>query len=105
MPVTLVDTGVSFNHPEFAGRPNLIALDNQEPAPIGGVHGTAVASVVGAPVNGVGLVGIYPQAIIRSYDASLGDGTQLPASEIAAGLVAAAAAGPSGVNLSLRRPA
>jgi subtilisin family serine protease len=101
MPVTLVDTGVDFGHPEFAGRPNLIALNNQEPAPIGGVHGTATASVIGAPQNGVGLVGIYPQAIIRTYDASLGDGTQLPASEIAAGINAAANGGRTVINLSL----
>lgn len=104
MPVTLVDTGIDFSHPEFAGRPNLIALDDQQPQPIGGVHGTAVASVVGAPQNGVGLVGIYPQSIIRSYDASLGDGTQLPSSEIANGIVAASKAGRSVINLSLGGP-
>jgi len=101
MPVTLVDSGVSFGHPEFAGRPNLIALDTQEPQPIGGVHGTAVASVIGAPENGVGVVGIYPQAVIRSWDASLGDGTRLPSSDIARGIVAAAEAGRSVINLSL----
>ena len=101
VPVSIVDSGVSFGHPEFAGRPNLIALNNQEPAPIGGVHGTAVASVVGAPVNGVGLVGIYPAAVIRSYDASLGDGTHLPSADIAAGILAAARAGRSVINLSL----
>jgi hypothetical protein len=104
MPVTLVDTGVDFGHQEFVGRPNLIALNEQQPQPIGGVHGTAVASVVGAPQNGVGLVGIYPEAIIRSYDASLGDGTQLPASEIANGIVASAAAGKSVINLSIGGP-
>jgi subtilisin family serine protease len=101
VPITLVDSGVAFNHPEFAGRPNLIALNNQEPAPLGGVHGTATASVAGAPVNGVGLVGIYPTAVLRSYDASLGDGTRLPSSDIAAGIVAAAQAGRSVINLSL----
>src|SRR3954471_6472560 len=104
VPVTIVDSGVKFGHPEFVNRQNLIALDNQEPAPIGGVHGTAVASVVGAPVNGVGLVGIYPQAIIRAYDASLGDGTRLPITAIANGIVAAAQAGRSVINLSLRGP-
>jgi subtilisin family serine protease len=104
VPVTIVDSGVKFGHPEFVNRPNLIALDNQEPAPIGGVHGTAVASVVGAPVNGVGLVGIYPQAIIRSYDASLGDGTRLPSTDIANGILAAAQAGRSVINLSLGGP-
>jgi subtilase family protein len=101
VPVTLVDSGVFFGHQEFVGRPNLIALNTQEPAPLGGVHGTAVASVVGAPVNGVGLVGVYPEAVIRSYDASLGDGTRLPAAEIARGIVAAAQAGRSVINLSL----
>lgn len=101
VPVTVVDSGVSFGHPEFAGRPDLVALDAQEPAPIGGVHGTAVASVVGAPVNGVGLVGIYPSALMRIYDASLGDGTRLPSSDIADGIDAAAAAGRSVINLSL----
>jgi hypothetical protein len=101
VPVTIVDSGVSFGHPEFVGRPNLSALNTQEPAPIGGVHGTAVASVIGAPVNGIGVVGIYPTAIIRTYDASLGDGTRLPATDIAAGIVAAAKAGRSVINLSL----
>ena len=101
VPVTIVDSGVSFGHSEFVGRPNLIALNSQEPAPLGGVHGTAVASVVGAPVNGIGVVGIYPTAVIRTFDASLGDGTRLPATDIAAGIRAAAQAGRSVINLSL----
>jgi hypothetical protein len=101
VPITLVDSGVFFGHQEFVGRPDLIALNNQEPAPLGGVHGTAVASVAGASANGVGLLGLYPTAVIRTYDASLGDGTRLPSSDIAAGIVAAAAAGRSVINLSL----
>jgi hypothetical protein len=52
----------------------------------------------------VGLVGIYPQAIIRSWDASLGDGRRLPAADIANGIVAAAHAGRSVINLSLGGP-
>ena len=104
VPVTIVDSGLFFDHPEFAGRPNVVALNNQEPAPIGGVHGTAVASVVGAPVNGVGVVGIYPEASLRIFDASLGDGTRLPASDIARGIAAAADKGPSVINLSLGGP-
>ena len=101
VPVTIVDSGVSFGHPEFAGRPNLLALNTQEPAPLGGVHGTAVASVIGASVNGIGVVGIYPTSVIRTFDASLGDGTRLPATDIAAGILAAARAGRSVINLSL----
>jgi hypothetical protein len=101
IPITIVDTGIDFAHQEFAGRPDLVPLNNQEPAGIGGVHGTAVASVAGASANGVGLLGLYPTVAIRSYDASLGDGTRLPSSDIAAGIVAAAAAGRSVINLSL----
>jgi subtilisin family serine protease len=101
VPVTIVDSGVEFSHPEFAGRPDFTPLNAQQPAPVGGVHGTAVASVIGGPVNGVGVVGIYPTAVMHSFDASLGDGTQLPASDIAAGILAAAQAGRSVINLSL----
>lgn len=101
VPVALVDSGVSFGHPEFAGRPNLEALNPQEPAPVGGVHGTAVASVAAAPVNGIGLVGVYPEAVLRSYDAAVGDGTRLETSEIVDGILTAARAGKSVINLSL----
>jgi subtilisin family serine protease len=101
VPVTVVDSGVSVGHPEFAGRPDFATLNPQEPAPLGGVHGTAVASVAAAPENGVGIVGIYPTAALRSYDVSLGDGTRLPSGEIAAGILSAARAGRSVINLSL----
>ena len=69
-----------MQHPEFAGRPDLSLLNAQEPAGIGGEHGTSVASVIGAPVNGIGVVGIYPQAVLRSWDAALGEGTRLESS-------------------------
>ena len=101
VPITIVDSGVDFGHQEFTGRPDFVALNVQEPAPIGGVHGTAVASVAAAPANGIGLLGFYPTAELRSYDASLGDGTRLPSSDIARGIVAAAAAGRTVINLSL----
>jgi hypothetical protein len=100
-PVTVVDSGVNVGHPEFAGRPNLVALNAQEPAPLGGEHGTQVASLVGAPANGVGIVGIYPDAVLRSWDAALGEGRQLVTSEIVAGITAAARGGPGVINLSL----
>src|SRR5215213_7764446 len=62
-PVTVVDTGIDFAHPEFRGRPETVALNtitfNDKDR---GSHGTAVGSLVAAPVNGVGLVGIYPRA-------------------------------------------
>lgn len=100
-PVTIVDSGIDVSHPEFLGRPNTLILNAQEPAGIGGEHGTAVASVIGAPANGLGTVGIYPEAVIRSWDAAQGSGTRLDSSEIAAGLLAAAGSGPGVINLSL----
>ena len=99
--VTIIDSGVELTHPEFVGRPNLVALNTQEPQPIGGVHGTAVASLVGAPVNNVGIVGIYPEALLQTWDAALGGGTQLATSDIVAGVLAATQTGPGVINLSL----
>ena len=108
VPITIIDSGVSFGHPEFLGRPNLVALNPQEPAPLGGVHGTAVASVAGAPVNGIGLVGMYPTAVLRSYDLAGGALPGNAATRLANGIRAAALAGRSVINLSLgerrRRP-
>jgi hypothetical protein len=101
VPVTIVDSGLDVEHPEFLGRADTQTLNAQEPAPLGGEHGTSVASVIAAPVNGVGLVGIYPRAVLRSWDAAQGDGTQLESSEIAEGILAAARAGRSVINLSL----
>jgi hypothetical protein len=104
VPVTIVDTGLDFAHPEFAGRADTQALNTQEPPGIGGNHGTSVASVIGAPANGVGVVGIYPQARLRSWDIALGAGTTLDPAEIAAGIRAAAEAGRGVINLSVGGP-
>ncbi|MSO57479.1 MAG: hypothetical protein EXQ77_00370 [Thermoleophilia bacterium] len=101
VPITIVDSGVDFAHPEFAGRPDFTALNEQEPAPLGGEHGTNVASVIGAPENGAGIVGVYPRAIIRSWDAAKGSGRRLDTIEIVGGILAAARLGPGVINLSL----
>lgn len=100
-PVTIVDSGVNVSHPEFLGRAGLVTLNAQEPAPLGGVHGTAVASLVGAAMNGVGIVGIYPESLLQSWDAAQGEGVRLLTSDIVAGVLAAAANGPGVINLSL----
>ncbi len=100
-PVTIIDSGVELDHPEFVGWPTLTPLNEQQPQPIGGVHGTAVASLIGAPINGVGIVGVYPQAVVQSWDSALGRGTELSTSDIVAGVLAASARGPGVINLSL----
>jgi subtilisin family serine protease len=104
VPVSLIDSGIDLQHPEFVGRPNLTTLNSQEPQPFGGVHGTAVASVVGAEANGVGIVGVYPEAVIRSWDAATGLGTNLTSSAIVEGILAASKLGRTVINLSLGGP-
>ncbi|HET9242433.1 MAG TPA: S8 family serine peptidase [Gaiella sp.] len=101
VPVTIVDSGIDVTHPEFTGRPDTELLNAQEPQGVGGEHGTSVASVLAAPLNGVGIVGIYPQARLRSWDAARGAGTRLESSDIAAGILAAARAGKGVINLSI----
>ena len=100
-PITIVDSGVDVAHPEFAGRSSIVTLNAQEPAPLGGVHGTAVASLIGAPADDVGTVGIYPEALLQTWDAARGAGTALQTSDIVAGVLAAANQGPGVINLSL----
>ncbi|MDP9309259.1 MAG: S8 family serine peptidase, partial [Actinomycetota bacterium] len=63
------------------------------------LHGTATASVAAAPVNGKGIVGIYPQAKLQLWDAS--PNGQLTVGDEVAGLFAAARHGPGVINLSL----
>ena len=93
VPVTMIDTGVDLTHQEFAGRPDTIALNTQTTdANQEELHGTATASVVGAPVNGIGIVGVYPQAKLQLWDAS--PTGQLTVGDEIAGLAAARRHGP-----------
>jgi hypothetical protein len=69
-PVTLVDSGVDITHPEFAGRPDTTLLNTQTTNSDDEAHGTEVGSIIAAPNNGVGIVGVYPQAVLRIWDAS-----------------------------------
>ena len=95
VPVTVVDTGLDTSHPEFSGRPNTIALNPQLVTTSEDIHGTAVSSIVGAPANGVGLVGVYPQAVLQEWD--FADGSL---AEILSGLDAASKRGRGVVNFS-----
>jgi subtilisin family serine protease len=67
----VIDTGLDLSHPEFSARPNTIPLNQQvvtSSGPEDEFHGTAVSSVVAAPSNGQGLVGVYPQAVLQEWD-------------------------------------
>jgi hypothetical protein len=96
-PVTIIDAGLDVTHEEFAARPNTFLLTPQSLTDTAEeFHGTAVSSVAAAPENGVGLVGVYPQLVLREADAH-----QLTIAQIIAALEAALDAGPSVINLSL----
>jgi subtilisin family serine protease len=97
-PVTVVDSGVDLTHPEFATRPNTTALNTQTTSDVDEDHGTEVSSVIAATNNGVGVVGIYPDADLRVWDASpfgfLSEGAAIQ------GIYEAARRGPGVINLS-----
>jgi subtilase family protein len=100
VPVAIVDTGLDFTHPEFVQRPDTASLNTQDDNDtIGDFHGTAVASVVGAPANDLGMVGIYPRASLYSYDADLSG--ELTNADLIEGIATAAAHGRIVINLSL----
>jgi subtilisin family serine protease len=100
-PVTIIDTGVDLTHPEFAERPNTSVLNTQHVIGRDDDHGTGVASVAAAPVNGVGLAGVYPEAVLQAWDASPTGNANLTIGDEVRGLTAAAAHGPGVINLSL----
>jgi hypothetical protein len=99
-PVTVIDTGVDLGHPEFVGRADTVALNAQNVTGQLEEHGTAVASVVAAPANGVGVVGVYPQAGLQVWDASP-SGTGISVGLVVAGIDTAIRRGPGVINLSL----
>jgi Subtilase family len=97
VPLTVIDSGLDMTHMEFSARPNTILLNPQFVE--GGsdsYHGTIVASTAAAPTDTRGAVGIYPQAVFRSYDVEF-----LSESSIVQGISRAVAAGRSVINLSL----
>lgn len=97
VPLTIVDGGLDVTNPEFAGRPNTVELNDQT-ASGNDYHGTQVAELAAAPANGTGLLGVYPQALLQSWDASPA-GT-LVISAAAEGIKVAAQHCPGVINLS-----
>ena len=93
-PMTIIDDGVDTTHPEFAARP-ITYLNGNAAVPPADFHGTMVTSLAAAPVNGVGMSGLYPNASLRSFD--WGGRTCV---EALTGIDAAITAGPSVINMS-----
>jgi hypothetical protein len=99
VPITVIDSGLDFAHPEFTLRSDTLPLNEQTLIGPRAFHGTAVSSVVAAPENGLGLVGLYPASELRIWDAS--PGSELTSTAVIQGIEAAAARGPGVINLSL----
>lgn len=96
-PLTVIDSGLDVTHPEFAGRANTTVMNEQRfDESDGEFHGTAVSSVAAAPENAIGIVGVYPQVVLRMWDA----GAPL-VSRVIAGIEAAIREGPGVINISL----
>jgi Subtilase family len=96
-PVAVIDTGVDTSQPELSAMEVLLLNRQSTPARGEEHHGTAVASIVGAPEDGRGMIGVYPGAALASWDV----GGQTLA-EVVAGIAAAIQqSGPGVVNLSV----
>jgi len=69
--VAVVDTGVDFDHPDLRDRVTVVNnfVDRGERTFTTDIHGTAVAGVIAASVNDVGIVGVAPGAEIYALKA------------------------------------
>ena len=74
----IIDAGLAVSHPEFAGRPGTVLENKQDvtfaPKKSGRDHGTRVASIAAAPVNGQGISGVFPTVGLGMWDAGGDDG-------------------------------
>jgi Subtilase family len=93
-PLTIIDDGIDTTHPEFVSRP-IRFLNENDMIPQEDFHGTMVSSVAAAPLDGVGIVGLYPLANLRSSDTGFGN-----CADVLAAVEAAISAGPSVINMS-----
>ena len=91
--IALLDTRLDETHPEFGGSRTTTLGDR----PLDQLHGTATAAVAAAPVNGVGIVGVWPGA--RALNIPL-PSNALTCSASATGVQKAIDAGASVINMS-----
>lgn len=101
--VAVIDTGISLNHPEFAGRvvPGYDFVNKDTDASDDHGHGTHVAGIIAAGINNaIGMVGIAPAVSIMPIKALDNRGTGYW-SDIAAAITYAVDRGASIINLSL----
>jgi hypothetical protein len=90
--IALVDAQLDATHTEFAGS-NITTIQRY---PVTSEHGTATASVAAAPVNGRGIVGVWPNA--RALNVPLPE--NIPCSSSANGIAEAIDRGAAVINMS-----
>jgi hypothetical protein len=95
----LVDSMPDLAHAEWAGS-NFTSLGAGTPPETSVGHGTATASVAAAPVNGVGIIGIWPGML--AVNAPLPD--QILCADSVRGIAAVIQAGAKVVNMSYGSP-
>jgi subtilisin len=103
--VAVIDTGIDYNHPDlmgnYVGGTNTAYPDDDDPFDDSyNSHGTHVAGVTAAELNGEGVVGVAPEASLYAVKALDGGGVGL-VSWIIAGLDWAVANHMDIVNMSL----
>lgn len=102
--VGIIDSGIDYTHPElsanYAGGWNLLA-NNDNPFDDFG-HGTQIAGIIGAAYNGIGIVGVAPEASLYAYKVYDRSGTNVGTVDLmVAALERAIVDGMHVVNMSL----
>jgi subtilisin family serine protease len=110
--IAVIDTGVDFDHPDLKGRISRRRnfVDGDDAAFLHDTHGTQVSGVIAAVAdNGIGIVGIAPEARVMALKACWQSPTGGPAVcnsfTLAQALEAAIVAHADIVNMSLAGPA
>ena len=103
--VGVADTGVDFAHPDLAGHivPGYDFVGDDTNPQDGHGHGTHVAGTVAAAENGVGVVGVAPQALVMPLRV-LDDNGAGNSADVAAAFAYAGERGVRVVNASLGSP-
>lgn len=71
--VAVIDAGIELTHPDLNIHPiSYNAVTGTSPSSIYSSHGTAVAGIIGAKENGVGVIGIAPQSNLMSISVNFG---------------------------------
>ncbi|MFA5140618.1 MAG: S8 family peptidase [Elusimicrobiota bacterium] len=75
--IAIVDTGIDPDHPEFAGRikGGINAVDKDKPWTDDHFHGTHVAGIAAAGLDGKGVVGVAPEAYLYAVKVLDKDGS------------------------------